>query len=513
MPVLPDAIELSSITKRFGSVLANDHVDLRVKAGTVHALLGENGAGKTTLMNILYGLTSPDEGDIRVHGRLVSFASPSAAIAARIGMVHQHFMIAPSLTVAENILIGRAPTRFGLIKRRAANRSVADRAREFGFQLDPRARAGDLSIGVLQRVEIVKALIRGAEILILDEPTAVLTPQEADDLAATLRTLADTGTTVILITHKLREVINTCDQATVMRNGRVVGSVDVRDTDEAQLTHMMVGRIPVNTWTKHPVESEPLLDVHDLTVRDDRGHETVRSISLAVPRGRIIGIAGVEGNGQTQLVEALTGLRRVESGTVTLAGRDVTNWKPRDVRGEGVAHIPEDRLRRGVARNTSVRNNLIVNVYRQNPHSRHRLLRPRRSESYARELIRRFSISADRPAARTGGLSGGNMQKVVIARELATSPQLVIAAQPTRGVDVGSIEFVHREIVELRDSGVAVLLVSAELDELLGLSDLIHVMYEGSIAATFDPATASEYDIGAAMAGSRRGHEATASPS
>jgi general nucleoside transport system ATP-binding protein len=506
------AIELVSVTKRFGSVVANDHVDLRVESGTIHALLGENGAGKTTLMNVLYGLVRPEEGEIRVQGQQVDFKSPSDAIAARVGMVHQHFMIAPSLTVAQNILIGRAPSRFGLVNTRAANRMVSERAKEFGFDLDPRAKARDLSIGELQRVEIVKALIRGAEVLILDEPTAVLTPQEADDLSRTLRTLANQGTTVVLITHKLREVTNTCDRATVMRNGRVVGTVEVQATDEAQLTQMMVGRIPINSWAKSAVESRPLLDVRALTVRDDRGHESVSAVSFAVPAGRIIGIAGVEGNGQTQLVEALTGLRKIESGTVTLDGEDVTNSKPRTIRGLGVAHIPEDRLRRGVARSLSIKDNLLINVYRQAPHSRFRMMHPRRSDAYARTLIERFSIATDNPASPIGGLSGGNMQKVVVARELATAPNLVIAAQPTRGVDVGSIEFLHREIVELRDEGVAVLLISAELDELLALSDVIHVMYEGSIVATFDPTSASEYDIGAAMAGSGSTHGSKPGP-
>lgn len=495
------AVELTGVTKRFGTVTANDNVDLQVEAGTVHALLGENGAGKTTLMNILYGLIVPDAGEIRLQGKPITFKNPSDAIAARVGMVHQHFMIVPSLTVAENVLIGMSPTKFGIVDRRQSNRIVAERSRAFGLPLDPSARAADLSIGVLQRVEIVKALVRGAEVIILDEPTAVLTPQEADDLSVTIRDLARAGTTVILITHKLREVMKTCRRATVMRGGRVVDTVSVVDTDEQQLTQLMVGRIPVTTWSKQPVPTRPRLEIKDLTVKDDRGREVLHAVNLSVPAGRIIGIAGVEGNGQSQLVETITGLRRAEAGRVTLDGRDIADRGPRAVRKSGVAHIPEDRLHRGVARDTSIRNNIIVNVYKKRPHSRFSILRPRYSDDYAARLISKFSITADGPGAAIGGLSGGNMQKVVVARELATSPEVVVAAQPTRGVDVGSIEFLHRELIELRESGVAVLLLSAELDELFALADVIHVMYEGAITGTFDPATATEYDIGAAMAG------------
>jgi simple sugar transport system ATP-binding protein len=503
------AVELSGITKSFGPLVANDHVDLQVAHGTIHALLGENGAGKSTLMNILYGMIRPDEGEIRLDGEVQDFKGPSDAIAARIGMVHQHFMIAPSMTVVENILVGRVPTSLGLVNRRKSNATVADAARRFGFTVDPRARAADLSIGELQRVEIIKALIREARTLILDEPTAVLTPQEADDLAVTLRGLASEGVTVLLITHKLREVLNGCDRATVMRGGRVVGSVDVAETDELELTKMMVGRIPVSAWPKADVAPAPLLAIDGVRVLDDRGRTAVCDVSLDVPVGRIVGIAGVEGNGQSQLVEAIAGLRPVESGRITVADHDITNASPRQVRRRGVAHVPEDRSRRGVAARATVRDNLIVNVYRHRPHSRFGLLRRRGSDRYARELIRQYSIAVEGPSSIVGRLSGGNMQKVVVARELATQPRVVIAAQPTRGVDVGSIEFIHRALARLRDEGVAVLLISAELDELRTLSDVIHVMYQGAVAGTFDPATASEYEIGIAMAGGSREDPAT----
>lgn len=495
------AIDLRSVSKRFGATLANDAVDLQVEAGTVHALLGENGAGKTTLMNILFGMVTPDSGEIRIQGKRVQFRTPADAIAAKVGMVHQHFMIAPSLSVAENVLIGRTPSRFGIINRKRGVQLVAERAREHGFALDPRARARDLSVGTLQKVEILKALVRGAEIVILDEPTAVLTPQEADELSGTLKGLARNGTTVILITHKLREVMNTCDRATVMRAGRVVGSVDVRDTDEDRLTEMMVGRIPVRTWQKHDRSSDPALEIRGLSVQDDRGRAVVRAVDLNVPAGRIVGIAGVEGNGQTELVDALTGLRRAISGSVHFEGKDLTNRRPRVIRSAGVAHIPEDRLRRGVARNASISDNLLVTVYRDAPHSRFGLLRPRKSIAHARGLMTRFAVAAAGPRAPVGSLSGGNMQKVVVARELAVTPRLVVAAQPTRGVDVGSIEFLHRELIALRDAGVAVLLLSAELDELFALSDVLHVMYEGALIGPFDPSTSDELEIGAAMAG------------
>lgn len=497
----PWAVELTGITKRYGDLVANDGVDLSVRRGSIHALLGENGAGKSTLMNILYGMVRPDSGTITVDGIERVFSSPADAIAARVGMVHQHFMIAPSMTVAENVLAGAFPRRFRLLDRSRGYREVEETAQRFGFMVNPRARAGDLSVGELQRVEIVKALVRGASILVLDEPTAVLTPQEVDELSDRLRALAAGGVSIVLITHKLREVLSTCDRSTVMRGGRVVGSLETAGTDAKMLTEMMVGRLPTSTWHRGGAPGEPVMVVKGVNVLDDRGAKAVNAVDLAVRAGQIVGVAGVEGNGQSQLVEALTGLRRVESGSVTVAGRDVTNASPRAVRDAGLGHIPEDRVKRGVAAAASVRDNTILGVHRRPPHARWGVMRERRSTAYARRLIDDFAIAVQGPLTPVGTLSGGNMQKVVVARELATSPRVVVAAQPTRGVDVGSIEFIHRQLVTLRDAGVGILLVSAELEELLALSDVLHVMYEGSLVATFDPGAVTEQELGAAMAG------------
>jgi ABC-type uncharacterized transport system ATPase subunit len=496
------AVQMREITKRYGALLANDRVDFTLSSGTVHALVGENGAGKSTLMSILYGLVTPDAGTIEINGERVVLRGPADAIAARIGMVHQHFMIAPSLTVAENIVLGRARTRYGLLDRIACETAVKEVADNHGFKLDPGALARDLPVGVLQRVEIVKALFRGAEILILDEPTAVLTPQETEELARALRALAEGGTSVVLITHKLKEVMGICDVATVLRRGVVIDTVPISDTSERELARMMVGHDISEAWKKAPTTStSEVLRLSRLSVKDDRGHLAVRELDFTVNSGTIVGIAGVEGNGQTELVETITGLRVAESGQVILVGDDVTRKHPRELRRRGVAHIPEDRVHRGVALGCSVRDNLILNVYKRAPFSRFGLIRGRVSRVYADDLVRRFGIAVSDTEQHVASLSGGNMQKVIVARELAEDPRLVVAAQPTRGVDIGAIEFIHGELVTLRDRGVGVLLISAELDELLALSDVIHVMYEGQIVATFNSAEATEFTLGLAMSG------------
>jgi len=505
--VVNPIVEMRGITKRFGGLLANDAVDLTLTPGEVHAVVGENGAGKSTLMNVLCGLVRLDSGEIRVRGQPVTISGPDEAIRLRIGMVHQHFMLVPSLSVAENGVLGRAPTRMALVDRAAAERAVLDVGRQFGLVLEPKARTRDLSVGLLQRIEIVKALYRGADILILDEPTAVLTPQEAIDLGTTLRTLSNQGVAIVFISHKLKEVMALCDRVTVMRRGRVVGQVATGDTDERQLARMMVGRDVVTEAASHEVRArQVVLALEGVAVEDDRRHLAVRDVSLQVNAGTIVGIAGVEGNGQTELIEAIAGLRTTAVGRISLHGRDVTRFTPRRVREVGVAHIPEDRLKRGVAPGRSIQENLLLTVYYRWPFSRAGFVRRAAGRAHAQQLVQQFGVATPNVDVAVQALSGGNMQKVVLARELAGGPTLLLAAHPTRGLDIGAIEYVHQQLRELRDGGAAVLLVSAELDELLALSDEIVVMYEGRIVARMNGSDTNELELGAAMAGlSRQG--------
>ncbi len=496
------SVELIEITKRFPGVLANDRVTLRLDGGYVHALIGENGAGKTTLMKILYGLHQPDGGQIVVAGDRVTVADPRVAIDLRIGMVHQHFMLVPSLTVAENIVLGRVPTRRGLNDRPAAEDAVAALSARYGMTVHPRARVRDLSVGVLQRVEILKALYRGADVLILDEPTAVLTPQESSALFETLRSLAAEGKTVVFISHKLKEVMAVSDRVAVMRTGRLTGELETSATSERELARLMVGRdVLLRVDKSAPSVGEEVLRLESVSAIDDRHLPILRHVSLRVHAGTIVGVAGVEGNGQTELVEIITGLRPVQSGQVLVKGRDVTNQPPRRLREAGVAHIPEDRLSRGVNTAGTVAENLILDRYYRPPLSRRRVLDWSRIRAYARELIAAFDIAAPSAETRVDGLSGGNMQKVVVARELAESPDILVAAQPTRGVDIGAIEYIHHQLVALRDAGRAVLLISAELDEILALSDVVAVMYEGEIVSVKPRAEVDELELGLLMAG------------
>jgi simple sugar transport system ATP-binding protein len=497
-------VELIDITKRFGPVVANDRVTVTLHAGRLHAIVGENGAGKTTLVNALYGLVQPDSGTIRLHGEPVTIDSPDAAIRHRIGMVHQHFMLVPSLTVAENVVLGRAPTARGLVDQRRAAASVSELAERYGLHVDPTARVRDLSVGRLQRVEIIKALHRGADVLILDEPTAVLTPQEAAELGRTLRALAAQGKAVVFITHKLKEVMAASDEVTVMRRGRVAGRVATSDTSERELARMMVGRDITTTVPKGPAQAgKPVLQLERVSVRDDRRHRVVTAVDLTVHAGTIVGIAGVEGNGQSELIEAIAGLRDLDAGRVLVDGRDISRASPRDRRKAGVAHIPEDRLKRGVAAPASIEENLLLNVYDGREYSRFGILRRAACRRYAQRLVERFGIAAASTAQPVSSLSGGNMQKVVVAREIAEHPSLVLASQPTRGVDIGAIENIHRQLVALRDGGAAILLVSAELDEILALADRIVVIYGGEIVARVDPAATSEIELGRHMMGVR----------
>jgi simple sugar transport system ATP-binding protein len=505
-------LELRGITKRFPGVLANDSVDLDLQRGEIHALLGENGAGKSTLMNILYGLYRPDEGEILLEGRRVSFSSAKEAIEAGIGMVHQHFMLIPVMTVAENIVLGHEPVRGGVfLDERAARRRVEDVARTFKFAVDPDARVDEITVGQQQRVEIMKALYRNADILILDEPTAVLTPQEASDLFEILRTLAQEGISIIFISHKLNEVVELAHRITVLRRGKIVETVPGKGATQEGLARAMVGRdvlLRVAKGAREP--GEPLLDVVDLYVRDDRDLEKVHGLSFEVRAGEIVGIAGIDGNGQTELIEAIVGLRRPTDGKILVAGEDVTRAGPRQLIDVGVGHVPEDRQRRGLVLDFSLAENLSLHDYRKPPASRFGWLWPRRLVARARTLIREYDIRGGGPQTTAGSLSGGNQQKVVVAREISADPRILVAAQPTRGLDVGAIEYVHRRLVEERDEGRGVLLVSLELEEIRSLSDRVLVIYEGNLVGEYSP-EATEEELGLAMTGGgRRGDEVVA---
>jgi ABC-type uncharacterized transport system ATPase subunit len=498
------ALELRGITKRFSDVVANAGIDFDLRPGEVHALLGENGAGKSTLMNVLYGLYRPDEGEIRIGGQPVTMHSPKDAIERGIGMVHQHFMLIPVMTVAENIVLGTEPTRDGvLLDLSAAERRVRELSDKYGLSVDPRARIEDISVGRQQRVEILKALYRGADILILDEPTAVLTPQEATELFGVLRSLTEQGMSIIFITHKLNEVLSISDRITVLRRGQKVETLATSEATEESLARLMVGREVLLRVDKPPADTgETLLEVNDLSVMDDRGLDAVRGVSFTVRAGEIVGIAGVDGNGQTELIDAIAGLRRPLSGTVTVGGRDMTKANARKVLDEGMGHIPEDRQARGLVLEFSLAENLALEDYRSPPDSRWGWLFPRRLLARARLLLREFDVRGGGPNARASALSGGNQQKVVIAREVGRDPRVLVAAQPTRGLDVGAIEYVHKRLIAVRDEHKAVLLVSLELEEILSLSDRILVLYEGRVAGEYGP-DVSEEELGVAMTGGR----------
>jgi simple sugar transport system ATP-binding protein len=498
-------LELRGITKQFPGVLANDHIDFDLQRGEVHALLGENGAGKSTLMSILYGLYTADSGEILMNGRPVEISSPKNAIELGIGMVHQHFMLIPVMTVTENIVLAQEPKHGGvLLDYDAAAKRVGDLSTSFGLAVDPNARIEKITVGQQQRVEILKALYRGAEVLILDEPTAVLTPQEARELFAIIEGLKSQGKSIVFISHKLNEVLEIADRITVLRRGKRIETIPRAGATEAGLARSMVGREVLLRVDKKPAQpGEPLLQVEDLVVRDDRGLEAVRGLSLEVRAGEIVGIAGVDGNGQTELIDALTGLRHAVEGRVLVGGNDLGRTTARHALDAGMGHIPEDRHRRGLVLDFNLAENLVLHDYGKEPFSRFGWLNPRRWIRWARGLLKEFDVRGGGPTTRAGSLSGGNQQKVVVAREVARDPHVLIAAQPTRGLDVGAIEFVHRRLVEQRDAGKAVLLVSLELDEVLSLSDRILVIYEGRIVAEFPP-DVSEEEVGIAMTGGRR---------
>jgi len=505
-PAIVPALEMRGITKRYPGVLANDNISLDLRPGEIHALLGENGAGKSTLMNILYGLAVPDQGEILLDGTPVTINGPSDAIARGISMVHQHFMLVPVLTVAENILLGEETMANPIfLDRKEAHQRIVELGKRFGFEIDPEAKIESLSVGWQQRVEILKALYRQARILVLDEPTAVLTPQETAEIFTVLRRLAAEGHSIIFISHKLYEVLEIADRITVIRRGRVVGSRLPAETDEDDLAQLMVGReveLTVDRGTSHP--GATVLEVRGLHVNDDRGREAVRGLDFEVKAGEILGVAGVAGNGQDELVEALTGLRKVAAGTVTLAGVEVTTRRPRETREAGLRFVPGDRHRFGLVLAFPVEDNVVLTSYYRRPFARGGVRDQAAIGEAARHAITEFDIRTPSEKVPASTLSGGNQQKIIVAREFSGEPKLLVLDQPTRGLDVGSIEFIHRQAIARRDAGTAVLLVSAELDEVLELSDRIAIMYRGEIVAIRDGRTADKEEIGLLMATGNR---------
>ncbi|MDP9801467.1 simple sugar transport system ATP-binding protein [Arcanobacterium wilhelmae] len=494
-------LELRGITKRFGSLVANDSIDLEIGEGRIHALLGENGAGKSTLMNVLYGLYEPDGGEILIDGQPVTFNGPGDAVAAGIGMVHQHFMLVPVFTVAESIALGYEPTkRAGIIDRKAAAQKVKDVSARFGFNLNPDSMIEDLPVGAQQRVEIVKALSRDAKVLILDEPTAVLTPQETDELMAIMRQLADAGTSIVFITHKLREVRAVADDITVIRRGKVVGKADPKSS-EADLATMMVGRPVMMKVEKEPAKPGPeALKFEDVTYIDSVGTHVLDHVSFDLHRGEVLAIAGVQGNGQTELAEAILGLVNPDAGKITLEGKELQGRHPKEILEAGVGFVPEDRMKDGMIVSFSIAENLVLDQYRDAPFGSGLSIKPNVILKNAEEKRDEYDIRLTSITDPISTLSGGNQQKVVVAREMSRDLDLLVVNQPTRGVDVGSIEFIHQRVVQVRDSGVPVLLISSELDEIEALADRIAVMYRGKIIGIV-PAGTSRDALGLMMAG------------
>ncbi|CAH2212338.1 guanosine ABC transporter (ATP-binding protein) [Tepidibacter aestuarii] len=502
-------VEMKDITKKFGSFTANDNINLTVHKGEVHALLGENGAGKSTLMNILYGLYQPTSGEIYINEKKVEIDNPNIAIENGIGMVHQHFMLVPPFTVAENIILGMEPSgSLGKIDMKKAVEDVKKISEQYGLYVDPMSKVEDITVGMQQRVEILKALYRGAEILILDEPTAVLTPQEIKELISIIRNLTKQGKSIIIITHKLKEIKEAADFCTIIRRGKYIDTVDVEKTTEDDLAAMMVGReVNFKVDKKEQKLGDVVFKIEDLVAKDNRGLDVLNKLSLEVRRGEILGIAGIDGNGQSELVEVVTGLRKAESGIVFINDKDITNKTPRQIFENGLYNIPEDRQKRGLVLDFTVAENMVLENYAKPQFSKGFRLLEDNIKSFAKELIAKFDVRPEDETLKARALSGGNQQKIIIAREVTNDPDLLIATQPTRGLDVGAIEFVHKSLVEQRDKGKGVLLVSLELDEVMSVSDRIAVIYEGKIVGIVDSKDADENTLGLMMAGGTEDEE------
>lgn len=503
-----NVIEMRDITKVFGGFVANDKINLHLRTGEIHALLGENGAGKSTLMNMLAGLLEPTSGEIAVNGQVVNLDSPSKAASLGIGMVHQHFMLVEAFTVAENIILGSELTKNGVLDIAGASKEIKALSERYGLAVDPSAKVADISVGAQQRVEILKTLYRGADILIFDEPTAVLTPSEIDELMAIMKNLVKEGKSIILITHKLDEIRAVSDRVTVIRRGKSIETVEIAGATNADLAEMMVGRsVSFKTEKQASKPKEVVLSIKDLVVNENRGVPAVKNLSLDVRAGEIVGIAGIDGNGQSELIQAITGLRKVESGSIELKGDSIVGLHPRQITELSVGHVPEDRHRDGLILEMMISENIALQTYYKEPHSKNGILNYSNITSYAKKLMEEFDVRAASELVPAAALSGGNQQKAIIAREIDRDPDLLIVSQPTRGLDVGAIEYIHKRLIEERDNGKAVLVVSFELDEILNVSDRIAVIHDGKIQGIVSPETTNKQGLGVLMAGGNLGKE------
>ncbi|HFN6469805.1 TPA: ABC transporter ATP-binding protein [Streptococcus pneumoniae] len=503
-----NVIEMRDITKVFGGFVANDKINLHLRKGEIHALLGENGAGKSTLMNMLAGLLEPTSGEIAVDGQVVNLDSPSKAASLGIGMVHQHFMLVEAFTVAENIILGSELTKNGVLDIAGASKEIKALSERYGLAVDPSAKVADISVGAQQRVEILKTLYRGADILIFDEPTAVLTPSEIDELMAIMKNLVKEGKSIILITHKLDEIRAVSDRVTVIRRGKSIETVEIAGATNADLAEMMVGRsVSFKTEKQASKPKEVVLSIKDLVVNENRGVPAVKNLSLDVRAGEIVGIAGIDGNGQSELIQAITGLRKVESGSIELKGDSIVGLHPRQITELSVGHVPEDRHRDGLILEMMISENIALQTYYKEPHSKNGILNYSNITSYAKKLMEEFDVRAASELVPAAALSGGNQQKAIIAREIDRDPDLLIVSQPTRGLDVGAIEYIHKRLIEERDNGKAVLVVSFELDEILNVSDRIAVIHDGKIQGIVSPETTNKQELGVLMAGGNLGKE------
>ena len=497
-----NVIEMREITKVFGEFVANDKINLELRKGEIHALLGENGAGKSTLMNMLAGLLEPTSGEIVVNGQVVKLDSPSKAASLGIGMVHQHFMLVEAFTVAENIILGSELTKNGVLDIARATREINELSERYGLAVDPSAKVADISVGAQQRVEILKTLYRGADILIFDEPTAVLTPSEIDELMAIMKNLVKEGKSIILITHKLDEIRAVSDRVTVIRRGKSIETVEIVGATNADLAEMMVGRSVSFKTEKQPAQpKEVVLSIKDLVVNENRGVPAVKNLSLDVRAGEIVGIAGIDGNGQSELIQAITGLRKIESGSVELKGQSISGLHPRQITELSVGHVPEDRHRDGLVLEMMISENIALQTYYKEPLSKKGILNYTNIIDYAKKLMQEFDVRAASEIVPASALSGGNQQKAIIAREIDRNPDLLIVSQPTRGLDVGAIEYIHKRLIQERDNGKAVLVVSFELDEILNVSDRIAVIHDGKIQGIVTPETTNKQELGVLMAG------------